>query len=170
MATQAQRLVSRTAGPAAETAAVEKRAAPADPALSRAAESIWVAAQRSTWSSLALVPAEPGISVGPIAAALAAVGGAQRGEAVQYLDLRGVAFSDSRPAAETLADRTAPARLVAALDCPLESQAAQLLASAASLCVLVVAKDRTDLAQARRIVESLGRQRLLGAVIIDPAA
>lgn len=170
MATQAQRLVSRTTGAAAEASSLEKRAAPSDPALSRAAELIWVAAQRSTWSSLALVPAEPGISVGPIAAALAAVGGAQRGEPVQYLDLRGVGFADSRPAAETLADRAAPSRLVAALDCPLDSQAAQLLASAANLCVLVVAKDRTDLAQARRLVDSLGKERLLGAVIIDPAA
>lgn len=153
---------------AGETA-VRAAAAPAagDVALERAAEAVWVAAQRSNWSSLVIVPAEPGLSVVSLARAVAAVGSAQRGEPVDGLDLRGVPVAESRPHAERLADRSRPYHRVALLDPPLESQAAVLLAGSADAAVLVVERDRTPVEQAERVIELLGRERFIGAVILE---
>src|SRR5262249_22541425 len=122
------------------------RAATADPALAQAAEAIWVAAQRSVWSSLVIIPAEATLTTASIARAVAPVAAAQRGEAVESLALGGVALADSRPLAERLADTTRPYRRVVAVGCPLESQTATLLASSADAAILVVARERTTLA------------------------
>ena len=70
-------------------------------ALGRAAEAIWVAAQKASWSSLVLVPAEPSLSTAALAAAVAAVGSVQRGEPVERLDLEGLPLARSRSVAET---------------------------------------------------------------------
>lgn len=134
----------------------------------RAAEAVWVAAQRSSWSSLVIVPAEPGLGVVPLARALAAVGSAQRGEAVDGLDLRGVPLADSRAHVERLADRSRPYRRVALVDCPLESQAALLLATSADAAVLVVERERTTLEAAQSVIERVGAERFVGAVVIEP--
>ncbi len=158
-----------THGAVAAGEAARPMAAPAaETAVDRAAEAVWVAGQRKAWSSLVLVPTEPGLPVAPLARAVAAVGSAQRGEPVELLDLRGRPLADSRPFAETLADAGERYRRVAALDCPLESQTARLLATSADAAVLVVVKERTSLAAARRVLDLLGLPRFLGAVVLDP--
>jgi hypothetical protein len=141
----------------------------ADPAIVRAAEAIWVAAQRKVWSSLVIVPAQPDLVTGPIAQAVAAVGSAQRGEPVESLDLEGLALADSRAQAEKLADGARPCRYVAAIDCPLDSPTALLLSSSATAAVLVVERDRTTLAAAERILELVGSARFVGAVVLTRA-
>ena len=139
-----------------------------DAGLERAAESVWVAVQGRGWSSLVIVPADAGINVVALARAVAAVGSAQRGEPIDGLDLRGVPLSESRPHAERLADRSRSFRRVAVVDCPLDSQAALLLARNADAAVLVVERDRTTLEAARRMIQQLGHDRFVGAVIVEP--
>lgn len=136
--------------------------------LRAAAEAIWVAAQRETWASLLLVPAEPGLSTAALAEAVAEVGSAQRGERVEALDLRGLSLAGSRSAAEKLADESAPYQRVAAIDCPTDSQTALLLASAAGVSILVVELERTESAAARRVMDLVGPARFLGAVVASP--
>jgi hypothetical protein len=142
------------------------RVAADEGALAQAAESIWVAAQESVWSSLVVVPAEPGIDTAAIARAVAAVGSAQRGEAVESRDLRGAPLADSRALTEALADRARPYGRVVAVDSPVESRSALLLSRAADAAVLVVQKRHTPLADARRVLELLGSTRFLGAVVL----
>jgi hypothetical protein len=113
-----------------------------------------------------VVPAGPGLPTAAIAQALASVGSAQRGEPVASHDLRGAGLADSRPLVEMLADRSRRSHHVAALDCPLESQAALLLSSAADAAVLVVQRDRTKLASARRVLDLVGPTRFVGAVLV----
>jgi cellulose synthase/poly-beta-1,6-N-acetylglucosamine synthase-like glycosyltransferase len=140
---------------------------PADErALAQAAEAIWVAAQESPWSSLVIVPGEPGLDTAAIARAVAAVGSAQRGEAVENRDLRGAPLADSRALTEALADRTRPYGRVVAVDWPVESRTALLLSRSADAAILVVQRRRTPLADARRVVELLGGPRFLGAVVL----
>jgi hypothetical protein len=136
-------------------------------ALASAAEAIWVRTQRSPWSSLAVVPAGPGLPTSAVAEALAAVGTGQRGEAVASRDLRGVGLADSRPLVEMLADRSRRYQQVAAIDCPLDSQAALLLSSAVDAAILVVLRDRTKLATARRVLDLVGPSRFVGAVLVS---
>ena len=151
-------------------AAVKTVSTPAGEAgLERAAESVWVAAQKAGWSSLVIVPAEAGISAVALARAVAAVGSAQRGEPVDGLDLRGLPLAESRAHAERLADRSRTFRRVALLDCPLDSQAALLLAQNADAALLVVERDHTTMETARRVIEKLGQDRFVGAVIVEPA-
>jgi hypothetical protein len=138
-------------------------------ALTQAAEAIWVAAQKTTWSSLVVVPADPDESTAQLAQAVAAVGSTQRGERVEGLDLSGLSLGQSRPAAETLAENGRPYRRVAAIDCPLSSQTAVLLAGAAEGAVLVVTEGRTRLANARRVMGLVGPSRFVGAVVLKPS-
>ena len=141
---------------------------PAHSPLAEAAEAVWVAAQRSTWTSLVVVPAEAGLSTGPLAAAVAAVASAQRSETVEHLDLGSVALADSRPLAEKLAEKGKPYRYVASVRCPLESQTALLLSSAAHAAILVVERERTLLPSARRVLDLVGPDRFVGAVVVGP--
>jgi hypothetical protein len=151
-------------------AAPDSKAPPAFPTLILAAEAVWVAAQKRNWSSLVVVPAEPSLVTVPIARALAATASAQRGEAVEFLDLRGLALAESRPLAERLADNGKPYRQVASVSCPLDSQTALLLSSSADAAILVLEQDRTPLASARRVVEIIGQSRFVGAIVLGPFA
>lgn len=158
----------------AEAAPADDAPAPAfdDPlpseAVRRAAEAIWVASQKGApWATLALVPAEPGLRTDALARAVADVGTEQRGEPVDFLDLRDVTLANSRSLVETLA-LAAAFRHVVALGCPTDNRAAELLATAAAAVVLVVEREATRLDAARRVVEAVGPDRFLGAVVVEP--
>jgi hypothetical protein len=153
---------------AGDTAARVAVAPAGEAGLERAAEAVWVAAQGTRWSSLVIVPAETGISAVALARAVAAVGSAQRGEPVDGIDLRGLPLSESRAHVERLADRSQPFRRVALLDCPLDSQAALLLAQSADAAVLVVERERTPLETARKVIAKLGQERFVGVVVAEP--
>jgi GT2 family glycosyltransferase len=135
-------------------------------ALAQAAEAIWVAAQEKVWSSMVVVPGERGLDTSALARAVAAVGSAQRGEAVENRDLRGAPLADSRALADALADKTRPYGRVVAVDWPVESRTALLLSRASDAAVLVVQRQRTQVDDARRVLELLGSSRFLGAVVL----
>jgi hypothetical protein len=139
-------------------------------ALRRAAEAVWVASQKgAAWSSLALLPAEPGLRTDDLARAVAEVGSAQRGEPVEYLDLQSATLAASRPLAETLSDESRPFQRVVALGCPADDRVAELLANSAAAAVLIVEREATRVAAARRVLEIVGPERFLGAVVLEPA-
>jgi hypothetical protein len=140
------------------------------PDLAEAVEGIWVAAQKAAWSSLVVVPARTGLPAAEIARALAAAGTLQRGEPVESLDLRGLPLGRSRPMVEALSDSARPFHRVVAVDCPLDSQTAVLLASSAGAAVLVVERETTSVDAARRVLELVGPARFLGAVLLAPPA
>ncbi len=150
------------------TAAAEAAPTVPDRAVDRAAEAVWVAAQSRGWSSLVIVPMERTAAAVALARAVAMAGSAQRGEPVEGLDLRGLPLAESRPHAERLADRSRPYRRVAVVDSPLESQTAVLLARAADAAVLVAERDRTLLADVRTVLERVGEERFVGAVMLEP--
>jgi hypothetical protein len=135
--------------------------------LERAAEAVWVAARQRRWSSLVVVPAEPGLAAGPLARAVAAAASTQRGETVEYLDLRDVALGASRPFADRLAEDGKPYRVVAAVACPLDDRMALLLASSADAAILVLEQGGTFLASARRVLDLVGPSRFVGAVVLS---
>jgi hypothetical protein len=153
---------------ASDVVAKTEAAPAAATAVDRAAEAVWVAAQRRIWSSLVIVPADPSVNAVSLARAVAVAGTAQRGEPVEGLDLRGLPLSESRAHAERLADRSRPYRRVAIVDSPRQSQTALLLASAADAAVVVVERDRTAVEDVRWLVEQLGQERLVGAVMVEP--
>jgi hypothetical protein len=157
------------AAPATQAAAAPASAeAPAwDPeALRRAAEGIWVAAQKAVWSTLAIVPAEARLRTAELARAVAEVGEAQRGERVEPLDLEKATLANTRTIIESFADESRPYARVVALGCPTDERAAELLATSVAAAVLVLEQEGTRIAAARRVLEIVGEDRFLGAVLV----
>jgi len=152
-----------------EIATVEKPSGGGSSAtIVEAAEAVWVAVQGSPWPTLAVVPAEPGLSVGKLVGALAATGAAQRGQSVEALDLQGRPLANSQKVVEALAAPQPVQRSIVAVDCPLESQAGLLFARSAGAAILVVAMEHTRMEAAERILDLVGRERFLGAVVHAP--
>lgn len=152
-----------------EIATLEHASGDPETSVAQAAEAVWVAVHDTPWGSLAIVPAEPGLPVGPLAEALARTGGAQRGQTIESVDLRGRALADSQELVRSLAAPQPTHRSVVAVDCPLESQAALLFSRSAGAAILVLAMERTRTDHAERVVELVGRSRFLGVVVQAPA-
>jgi len=152
-----------------EIATLDSRSGDGEASIARTAEAIWVAIHDTPWSSLAVVPAEPGLPVDALAAGLARVGSTQRGQAIETRDLRGRAVADSQDVVESLAVSEPRHHTVVAVDCPLESQAGLLFARSAGAAILVLAMEHTRSDDAERVVELVGRSRFLGAVVQAPA-
>lgn len=129
-------------------------------------QELWVEIQGSPWTSLAVVPAVPGLSAEGVAREVARVGGEYHGREIELVDARGLAFSGARELVERVSSAAGRHALVAVLDCPLGSQAALLVARAASSALLVVPVGQARLADARRTIEGVGAANFIGAVTL----
>ncbi len=130
-------------------------------------QQIWFTVCRRPCSSLALVPACPGGSTLSIAEALAAVGRLQGGRAVRVVDAGEVGLTGIADVQKSLAAIAGREELaVVAAGCPLTQAAAIPIARAADTAVLVVPLGEAGLAEARRIVDLIGRDRFLGAITL----
>lgn len=134
----------------------------------RARQELWVTSSSQAWSSLAVVPAVPGVSAASVARALAQVGGEYLGRAIELCDARGLRFDDTRALVERVGASHERHALLALLDCPLDSQPALLVARAASAALLVVPVGGARLGDARKTVDAVGRARFIGAVTLVP--
>ncbi len=146
--------------------------APPAPAKSRVADAIdwqrlWLAAQRSAWRSLALIPIGEGISSATIAAGLASVGRRHLGGTIVACDATDVTLSTLNAHLDALAERVRCAeRAIVALPPVPVSPAAVALARAADAAILCIALDESAVAEARHVMEEVGADRVLGAVIV----
>lgn len=150
------------------TPAHEAAPPPSAGARREAWERLWVAGMRVPWTSLALVPAVPGVPVQGVAEALVNVGGEYCGRPVELIDARGVTMSQVRELSERVGAARERHALVIMLDSPLVSQSTQVVAHAASAALLVVPVGPTLLGEARRTIEAVGRSRFIGAVTLQP--
>ncbi len=129
---------------------------------------LWVELAHSAWFSIALIPASPQVRVGELAEALAAVGSLYQGGPVCFVNAEGIGRSECR----SLVDRVAMAKenhgLVLAVDAPIASDSALLLAREADAAVLALELETTPLADARSTISLVGRQNILGAVTLTP--
>jgi hypothetical protein len=130
-------------------------------------QQIWFAALRRPWSSLVLVPAHPGASALFIAEALASVGRLQGDRPVKLLNAEGTELPDVPDVLKSLAaivDRLELA--VVAADCPLAEAASIPVARMAEAALLVVPLGEARFSDARRAIDLVGRDRLIGAVTL----
>ncbi len=134
--------------------------------LEKGMERLWVAVLQAPWASLVVVPAGRGVSGLAVARELAAAGSVYRGEPVEVLNAEGTRLSECRNLLGSVTGTAALHSLVIAVDCPLLTESARLLARAAQAAVLLVPIGTTPLADARRVVEAVGRDRFLGAVTL----
>lgn len=122
----------------------------------------WSLALRQDWRSLVLVPADSGSSAMEAARALAQTG---------HLDLIAAKAIDSlasQRVAREIAKYAKRGRVVVAIDPVVSNPAGVQLAHQVDAILLCITMGRTDLASARRTIQMIGRQHLIGCVTLSP--
>ncbi len=133
----------------------------------RALKQLWFGMLRREWSSLALVPTDPSLSARPFARALLDAGAVQGGAHLSLVDAEGADLSDCQRLLSELVGASANGgRAVVAVDALVQSLTGIPLALAAEAALLLVPLGRTDLAAVRSTVGILGRERVLGCVVV----
>ena len=127
-------------------------------------ERLWLAIQRSSWMSIALVPIGEGISTVRIAAALADVGRQHLGGKIVVDDATRVSLATLQASLSELIDRAD--RAIVALSPLSESPAGVEIARAADAVVLCLSLGESTIAEAERIMHDVGREHVIGAVIV----
>lgn len=151
--------LAKDAAPAKD-AAREKTGAPSTLEWER----LWLALQRSSWMSVALVPIGAGIEAPRLAAALADVGQKHLGTKVIVHDATSVSLSTLQATLSDLFD--CEDRAIIALSPLGESPAGVEIARVADVVVLCIALGESTIAEAQRIVADVGPEHVIGAVIV----
>ncbi|MGQ0507141.1 MAG: hypothetical protein ACT4TC_17675 [Myxococcaceae bacterium] len=130
-------------------------------------QQLWFAIIRREWSSLVVIPAQPGGSTVELAKALAAIGTVQRGTEVRVINAQ---RAELRGTSKLIVEMTSVVRgggvCLVAVDSVVENQAGIPLALAADAALLAVTLGETDLVHAKRTLELVGESRFVGSVTI----
>jgi hypothetical protein len=129
---------------------------------------LWFATLKRDWSSLALVPSQPGGSASEVGRALAKVAALQKDSAVKFVNAEGVDLaSASRMIIELTQHVSAGGITIIALDSVIENPAGIPIAMSADAALLCVQLGQSDTDTAERTLELIGKERFLGAVTTD---
>lgn len=131
---------------------------------------IWLGTQRRAWRTLAVVPADAGISTYEVAGLLAALG-RHHGELVVLADLREIGLnrvSAFLAAARELVE--GGQRVIFAARAISENLATIPLARAADGVVLCVCIGATRIRSIEDAVEQIGREQFLGSMLVPETA
>jgi hypothetical protein len=126
----------------------------------------WFGLAHHPWTSVALVPANPGIALLTIANAIAAVGNSYA-DPVAVLTAQHVTPASARSLLVELARRNASGdRSIVATAWPLRDAGVIPIARAVDACVLIVRLGETTLREARETIACIGSERFLGSVTV----
>jgi len=132
-------------------------------------QQVWFAARRRPWSSLALVPAHPGTSALFVADAIAAVGRLHGQKTSKLVDAERAALPEVDDVLASVGAITGREELaVVAVACPLAQATSIPIARACDAALLVVPLGESRFADARRVMDLVGRDRFIGAVTLAP--
>jgi hypothetical protein len=144
-----------------------------------AAHALWFAVQTRPWSCLAVLPAGPGESALSVANALYDVGALVSGGPMRMLDARAVTLSNSASFIVNMSSLvSAPGerrqggaqRAVVVLSSVIDQLAGVPIVLSADAVVLTVVLGKTSLDDARRTLELVGADRVLGCILVPPEA
>ena len=142
-----------------------------------AANALWFAVQTRPWLSLAILPAGPGESALAVAHALYDTGALVSGGPIRLLDARAVTLATSASFIVNMSSLvSAPGerrtggtqRALVVLSSVLEQLAGVPIVLAADAVVLTLTLGKTTLDSARRTVELVGAERVLGTILVPP--
>lgn len=139
-------------------------------ALAPELQQLWFACLKREWSSLVVLPANPGGSSGDVARALAEIGRLQRGSGVHFLNAEKVDLGATSGLIIEMTSRVTKGELVIiSLDSVLSNHAGIPVALAADAALLCIELGKTEVTSARRTLDLLGRDRILGSVTLAPS-
>jgi hypothetical protein len=132
-------------------------------------EELWYLLLSRRWSCLALVCPERTPRTLRLARDLAAFGAQHRRRPIEVIDAQELDMQRASAIAGRIeADGDLPhldgSRFIVAVDSPIANPSAIEVLTATDAVVLLVQKGVTTIPQARKIIELVGRQRLVGAV------
>ena len=123
---------------------------------------------RGNWNSLAVVPAAPQVSVGPIASALVEVSHLVRGRQARLLSAEGLEMAGvSKVIVEMIHQVDEGGLAVVTVDSVISTQSGVPVALAADAALLVVHLGLTRVEDAKRTVEMIGEAKFIGAVTLE---
>lgn len=129
---------------------------------------LWFATLKKDWSSLVVVPANPGGAATGVARALAQVATLHKDSAVKLISGEG---ADLHSASRLIIDMTTHVAsgglVIVVLESVVSNPAGISVALAADAALLCIQLGETDLESAERTVELIGESRFVGAVTID---
>ena len=131
---------------------------------------LWRAIQKTSWHSLAIVPADISTDARPIADALVSTASLMLGKAPELLD--GTGLQPSKAAMfildMSLASQPREHGAVVVLDAVVANEACIPVAIAADAVLLVATLKEATFAGFNRTLEVLGRERIIGCVTLRP--
>ena len=135
-----------------------------------AVEELWYMLLSRRWSSLAVVSPERTPNTLRLARSLAEVGTRNRRRTVELVDALQLDIERAAAIAQMVESdgdlpRIADSRFVIALDSPIVNPIAIEVLTACDTVVLLLEKGVSKIPQARKVIEIVGRQRLIGAVL-----
>jgi len=155
--------------PPAPIAAAPLETAPA-PEPSLDAQALWLELERRDWTSLALVPAEPGATM-PVALALSAVCAAQRSKLPLILPGEQATLAASAGILSQIrlarAAHNKGERLIIALGDLAQHPAGAAIARGADCAAICIRLHKTSLAAARAVIDLIGAERCAGYIVLE---
>jgi hypothetical protein len=134
-------------------------------AMASQAVDLWFALVKREWSTLVLIPAHRLGSAVPLACALAEAGSALRRRQVELLSAEG---RDLVPTTDWIFPGGERHGRIIALDPVAVNPMGIPVAQAAGAVLIVAEQGVADLATVRRTAEAIGRQHLVGSVLLSP--
>jgi hypothetical protein len=130
-------------------------------------ERLWFATRQKAWSSLAIIPSDPGIDAESIAESLVATGRIHGERQVSLLNARGVQLSGVHQFVDTLVAMTGRGDwVIVPVDPISDNPNAVPIVQATSAALLVVRLGESRLASAQTAIDTVGRDRFLGSIVL----
>jgi hypothetical protein len=129
---------------------------------------LWFSTRQKPWKSLALIPGDLGVDVGRVAEGLVTTGRLHGEKSVTLLDAKGVRLENVQQLIDTLAEMTGRGEwVIVPVDPIAKNPSAVPVVRAASGALLVVRLGESLLTSARSIIEIVGRDRLIGSIVLN---
>lgn len=130
---------------------------------------IWLSARKREWNSVAIVPSHTGIDVAEVAERLTETGRVHGERSVKLINAIGVQLAAVNELIESIEAAAAHGELVVVPVDPIsENPSTMAIVRAMSASLLVVRLGESQIAAAQSVIDTIGRDRLLGSVVLDP--
>ena len=129
---------------------------------------IWFSTRQKNWTSLAIIPSDPGIDVVSIVEGLVAVGRQHGERPVNLVNATNLHLENVQPCIESISGMAARGEwVIVAVDPVVENPSSVAVVRSTSASLLVVRLGASLLPSAQAAIDVIGRDRLLGSIVLD---